>query len=523
MSILRTETLSTLDDSVRVNIAELISKALLKASDASSLIGYIQSGENAILQTIQQRLRNQVYVTDFGAEGDGETDDSESFQAAHDQLPSDGGVIVIPGGRFWRVESTIKITKPVTIMGSGSSPSTLMRSTNLSSNFFHFDAESSSLQNLRIIGVGAQTSTSGTFAVTTTTNASRFYVSNVQILNVNSGISLLSNLFSVAHTEIRNINSPSGVGIEIDQSGVSDGVGLISSTVIQNADDDEPYAGVNFKHAIGILVSDSQFMQCGHSVVMAPLSGKSVSSVKFVNVYFDTSNDGGLLISNSGGGYVQRITVGDSWLSSCKNGSGLRIVTGSSVDGIRIADSEFYDSLNGIQVDDSVTLQNLEVEACVFAGNTEADISMGNGASNWSVRNCRSGTSGGFGKSENGLYINSNCSNFMVTNNDLHEITDSSYPSSNVIIRNNLGWGFGSVVIDPASLTNGSGQTSTCACTGARKGDMVECSFSNALLGVTLSAWVSDEDVVSFRFQNGTGGTVDLGSGTIKVQVSRVS
>ena len=72
---------------------------------------------------------------------------------------------------------------------------------------------------------------------------------------------------------------------------------------------------------------------------------------------------------------------------------------------------------------------------------------------------------------------------------------------------------------DPASLTNGTGATTTVAVTGAALGDMVEVSFSLDLQGITVTAYVSAANTVSVRFQNQTDGTIDLGSGTIKVRV----
>jgi hypothetical protein len=46
-------------------------------------------------------------------------------------------------------------------------------------------------------------------------------------------------------------------------------------------------------------------------------------------------------------------------------------------------------------------------------------------------------------------------------------------------------------------------------------------SFSNDLQGITMTAWVSAANTVSVRFQNETGGVLDLASGTIKVRVRK--
>ena len=80
----------------------------------------------------------------------------------------------------------------------------------------------------------------------------------------------------------------------------------------------------------------------------------------------------------------------------------------------------------------------------------------------------------------------------------------------------------GSATYDPASLVDGAGVTTTVTVTGAALGDFAGASFSNDLQGITITAWVSAANTVSVRFQNETGGTIDLASGTLRARVSKV-
>lgn len=75
---------------------------------------------------------------------------------------------------------------------------------------------------------------------------------------------------------------------------------------------------------------------------------------------------------------------------------------------------------------------------------------------------------------------------------------------------------------DPPSLADGAGTTTTITATGVDPGagHYAHPSFSLSTQGILLYAWVSAVDELSVRFQNETGGTIDLASGTLKVKVT---
>lgn len=73
-------------------------------------LDYLQAGTGAVTQTVQKRLRWSVYVTDFGAVGDGSADDTAAIQRAIDYAASIGGArVLFPAGSF-KILGTLNIT-----------------------------------------------------------------------------------------------------------------------------------------------------------------------------------------------------------------------------------------------------------------------------------------------------------------------------------------------------------------------------------------------------------------------------
>lgn len=81
---------------------------------------------------------------------------------------------------------------------------------------------------------------------------------------------------------------------------------------------------------------------------------------------------------------------------------------------------------------------------------------------------------------------------------------------------------YGSKTWDPGSVMSaGVPATTTVTVTGAALGDIVRASFSLDLQGLSLTGYVSSANTVTVSLANLTAGAVDLGSGTLVVQVDK--
>lgn len=130
----------------------------------------------------------------------------------------------------------------------------------------------------------------------------------------------------------------------------------------------------------------------------------------------------------------------------------------------------------------------------------------------------------------NAHFVNSTESNGVVRDNTINRVTNLSSAAfqSSIRVANNDGLGQADIVLngsatyDPPSLVDGAGSTTTVTVTGALLGDFVESSFSLSTQGITITSNVTAANTVTVRFQNETGGTIDLASGTLRARVFRL-
>ena len=90
-------------------------KALLAASSGSSLVGFIQAGGGAVARTAQAKMRETFSVTDFGATGNGSTDDTAAIQAAL-TAGAGGQMVYCPPG-VYKISATLYLPSFVTFYG----------------------------------------------------------------------------------------------------------------------------------------------------------------------------------------------------------------------------------------------------------------------------------------------------------------------------------------------------------------------------------------------------------------------
>ena len=122
MSKLRANNLSPLDDSVTIDVANLLDTSRTASTNIAAELGYKSSCNKSVLRTIQDDLDDRVSAKRCDAKGDGKTDDSAAIQAALDTgkevfLPAGNyvistGLVIPPGGALYGESLTSTVLLP---------------------------------------------------------------------------------------------------------------------------------------------------------------------------------------------------------------------------------------------------------------------------------------------------------------------------------------------------------------------------------------------------------------------------
>lgn len=94
----------------------------LAVSAGAALVGFIQLGTGAVLRTLQDKARERISVKDFGAVGDGTTDDTAAIQAAINAVQGSKFALYFPApaaGLAYRTTAPLIVTGDIRLVGDG--------------------------------------------------------------------------------------------------------------------------------------------------------------------------------------------------------------------------------------------------------------------------------------------------------------------------------------------------------------------------------------------------------------------
>jgi len=135
-----------------------ITDTQLAADDGSSLVGFSRPSPG-VLRTVEDKLREAVSVKDYGAVGDGTTDDTDAIQYAL----ATGGPVYVPPGTYLVSSLTIAVAG-TRLFGAG--PGSILRHTNAALNAITVTVDDVEISDLRMEGC-ATSATDEKFAIYT--------------------------------------------------------------------------------------------------------------------------------------------------------------------------------------------------------------------------------------------------------------------------------------------------------------------------------------------------------------------
>jgi hypothetical protein len=123
-------------------------------SNDAAVVGFLQSGSGAVARDVQTKIRESVSIKDFGAAGDGITNDTAAFENFVTYCAQYGATGFIPAGTYLIDPSTRTFSgnKPFVIRGEGRG-ATILKNRNTAASFIYWTGPNGvAFENLKIDG-----------------------------------------------------------------------------------------------------------------------------------------------------------------------------------------------------------------------------------------------------------------------------------------------------------------------------------------------------------------------------------
>ena len=439
------------DAALQTNIeSEALARENADAALQTRIESEVLDRETAIAEIENEILLSKLYVNvkNFGATGDGITNDTVAINNALSYLKNNGrGTLFFPAGTYLFTPPLKIDVAHIYIKGSGSGSSVLLANS-ATGNIIEIGASpafvGSGIENIQI--ACTEDRISG-YAITIN-GCEKYFIKNVLLFRYNDkqtgdGIYFgdTSGIGFINQCDMEFKGNFNGIVISGSNDRYFTDLWLRGDNISSGS------TGVAIRKSGGDWFNNVEIVQFTEGLLIAPTLPDRVSWINLQNVLTDNNSLRGVRID--GTGEVEGINFANCWSSTNGpnniNARGVYIAKGK---GIMFSNFRCINN-GGHGIEISNTPQNIQINGGLFNGNSQAKAGVAHGI----ITNCkgflltgvRSGTfDDSVSKQGYGLYIQANCDYYIVSNNDFRNnvtggVMNVTTPDNNKLINNNIG------------------------------------------------------------------------------------
>jgi hypothetical protein len=399
---------------------------------------------------LSDRFADVVNVKDFGAVGNGVTDDTAALQAAINAAQTRGGSgAFVPRGTY-KTTSALSIVSPVAFYGQRGASI-------IAPNF----GTGSALQIVPPSGwpYDAGVKIDGLIFKASVTRTAGAYISSSNGYYIEINKCQFLNGFNGVH-----LTGPAATGFYVKEcifaNNTNDNILIDAATGLQGPVDvvlqelwihgagpsSQSQSGVHIKAAGDIVCRHVSTVWAGTGLRIQPITGQRIQALVCTECFWDSGSGWGIYVDTSAGGTVDLLKIVNTWAATNALG-GLCLTGSASIKQTDIANCVLSNNnIRGVLINSTAVADTL-ICGCSISGNNGNGIEVAANVSNFRVIGCKIGPSGEFaGNAQWGVYVASGASNSYiiasnhVTGNTAGQLYDGG-TGTNKTVYPNIGVG----------------------------------------------------------------------------------
>lgn len=275
------------------------------ASSGSALLGFIQSGSGAVSRTVQSKLRESISVKDFGAKGDGMTDDAPAINTAIASIGY-GKSLYFPAGTYniaskIVVNATSGMTTGLLLHGDGDG--TVLQPTAIMTSMIEVNGKTFTIEGMSLINAssfaanGLEFTNDGNDASVTASIRDNTISGFVNGISAKShGFTITENFFQNNTTHVNfltdgrntsihnNYMLGGAIGVRLDQSGYyqAEGIRILNNTILVTEGNG---AGVYITAGLEVYIGENIIDQTGTGSPAVYAMATGVQTISRLKIY----------------------------------------------------------------------------------------------------------------------------------------------------------------------------------------------------------------------------------------------